>query len=315
MGLEGLKAVIAKYEENPEKANGFSSGGYSIDYDKIWRGNTVIGYADDKAGIENPDIPKFLPTSKTSREEGDCFAASAAVAPPEPASPPMSITSPEGAQSEEQPPAPGGEAGGEAGEAGGEPSASPEGEAGQATDLGSLGAELSSEAPVKGGGGGNPDDFASRKNEPGVDPLGFGKEKTPTRENLEVLASARLEETRRKYFKATAALEFDIEAKSVTGGESVCLYLLPTLRSEGKYELYDFTVTKTSSIPSAFAVRQAVASSVAEAIPHVMVNRSQLEMISRRVHSAMKAAKDDCGGFNGEESVTEAIDRYFMEDF
>jgi hypothetical protein len=33
------------------------------------------------------------------------------------------------------------------------------------------------------------------------------------------------------------------------------------------------------------------------------------------MHSAMKAAKDDTGGFNGEESVTEAIERYFMEDF
>jgi hypothetical protein len=62
-------------------------------------------------------------------------------------------------------------------------------------------------------------------------------------------------------------------------------------------------------------VRQAVASSVAEAIPHVTVNRSQLEGIARRVHSAMKAAKGDLGGFNKEESVTEAIERYFLEDF
>jgi len=89
---------------------------------------------------------------------------------------------------------------------------------------------------------------------------------------------------------------------------------LPTIRSEGKYELYDFTVTKTSTIPSAFAVRQAIASSVADAIPHVTVNRSQLEGIARRLHSAMKAAKDSVGGFNGEESVTEAIERYFMEE-
>jgi hypothetical protein len=308
MGLEGLKAVIAKYEENPEKANGFSSGGYSVDYDKIWRGNTVIGYADEK-GKDNPEIPTFLPTSKTTREEGDAFAASAAVAPPEPASPPMSITSPEGAQSE-KPSAPGGAAGGASGEL--PPATSPEGGGGEAKDLGSLGAEMGNEAPGKEE---NPDSFAARKKEPGVDPLGLGKESAPTRESLEALASARLEETRRKYFRATAALEFDIEAKSVTGGESVCLYLLPTIRSEGKYELYDFTVTKTSSIPSAFAVRQAVASSVAEAIPHVTVNRSQLEGIARRVHSAMKAAKDGCGGFNGEESITEAIDRYFREDF
>ena len=306
MGLEGLKAVIAKYEEDPEKANGFSSGGYSVDYDKIWRGNTVIGYADAK-GKENPDIPTFLPTSKTTREEGDCFVSSEAVAPPEPASPPMSINSPEGAASEE-PPAPGG----------GEPGGAPGAEAGSpppgggATDLGSLGSEMSAGAPAKEG---SPDDFASRKAEPEVDPLGLAKEATPARENLEVLASARLEETRRKYFRASAALEFDIEAKGVTGGESICLYLLPTIRSEGKYELYDFTVTKTSSIPSPFAVRQAVASSVAEAIPHVTVNRSQLEMIARRIHSAMKAAKDSCGGFNGEESVTEAIERYFNEDF
>jgi hypothetical protein len=310
MGLEGLKAVIAKYEEDPEKANGFSSGGYSIDYDKIWRGNTVIGYANDSAGGDNPDIPnpnnpdipKFLPTSKTTREEGDCFAASAAVAPPEPASPAMSINSPEGAQSEEKPSAPGGQPA----------SAPPAGGEGEATDLGSLGKEMSAGSPGKAT---SPDDFQSRKSEPEVDPLGLAKAKTPARENLEVLASARLEETRRKYFRASAALEFDIEAKGVTGGESIVLYLLPTLRSEGKYELYDFTVTKTSSIPSAYAVRQAVASSVAEAIPHVTVNRSQLEMIARRVYSAMKAAKDDHGGFNGNESVTEAIERYFMEDF
>jgi hypothetical protein len=312
MGLEGLKAVIAQFEADPGKANGFSSGGYSLDYGKIWRGNTVIGYANDQAGDKNPDVPKFLPTSKTTREEGDCFVAAQAVAPPEIASPPMSISSPEGAQSEEKPSAPGGEAGGAAGEP--PPSTLPEkgGEGGEATDLGSLGAEMGGEASGKEA---NPESFASRKKEPAVDPLGLGREKAPARENLEMLASARLEETRRKYFRASAALEFDIEAKLVTGGESVCLYLLPTIRSEGKYELYDFTVTKTSSIPSAFAVRQAVASSVAEAIPHVTVNRSQLEMISRRVHSAMKAAKDDQGGFNKEESVTEAIERYFMEDF
>ena len=301
MGLEGLKAVIAKYEQDPEKANGFSSGGYSVDYDKIWRGNTVIGYADDTSG-GNPETPKFLPTSKTTREEGDCFVASQAVAPPEPASPAMSIHSPEGAQSEDQPPAAGGEA----------PTPPEGGEGGQATDLGSLGAEMSNREP---GQEGNPEDFSARKKEPEVDPLGLGKEKGPTRESLENLASARLEETRRKYFNASASLQFDIEAKGVTGGESICLYLLPTIRSEGKYELYDFTVTKTSTIPSAYAVRQAIASSVAEAIPHVTVNRSQLEGIARRLYSAMKAAKDNIGGFNANESVSEAIERYFMEDF
>jgi hypothetical protein len=308
MGIEGLKAALAKYEQDPEKANGFSSGGYSIDYDKIWRGNVVIGYANE-AGKQNPDIPTFLPTSKTTREEGDCFVSSEAVAPPEPASPPMSISSPEGAASEEKPSAPGAELGG-GGEGGEAPSAAPP--EGEATDLGSLGAEMSAEPSGKEET--NPEDFRSRKTEPEVDPLGLAKEKGPTRENLEVLASARLEETRRKYFNATASLQFDIEAKSVTGGESVCLYLLPVIRSEGKYELYDFTITKTSSLPSAYAVRQAVAASVAEAIPHVTVNRSQLEMIARRIYSAMKAAKDDQGGFNGNESVSEAIERYFIEE-
>jgi hypothetical protein len=305
MALEGLKAVVAQYEANPEKANGFSSGGYSIDYDKIWRGNVVVGYTNpDKKDASNPDIPSFLPTSRTSPEEGQCFVAAKAVAPPEPASPPMSISSPEGAASEEKSaPEPSAEA----------PAASPP-PSGEAKDLGELGPEISAEeeeAPKEA----NPEHFQARKKEPGVDPLGLSRETAPARENLEVLASARLEETRRKYFNATASLQFDIEAKAVTGGESVCLYLLPIIRPEGKYELYDFTVTKTSAIPSAYAVRQAVAASVAEAMPHVTVNRSQLEMIARRVYSAMKGAKDDLGGFRREESITEAIDRYFMEDF
>jgi hypothetical protein len=313
MGLEGLKAVLAKFETDPKKANGFSSGGYSLDYDKIWRGNVVVGYANDQSGENNPDIPKFLPTSKTTREEGDLFVASQATAPPEAMSPPMSITSPEGAQSE-TPPGAGGGAPPGGGESAPAPAAPGGGGEGEATDLGSLGAEMGQEAPAGGGGGENPDNFQSRKSAPEADPLGLGKEKTPSRESLECLASARLEETRRKYFRATAALEFDIEAKTVIGGENVCLYLLPTIRSEGKYELYDFFVTKSCSIPSAYAVRQAVASSVAEAIPHVTVNRYQLETIARRVHSAMQAAKDSQGGFNGNESVTEAIERYFMED-
>src|ERR1700747_3007486 len=105
MGLEGLKAVIAKYEADPKSANGFSSGGYSLDYDKIWRGNVVIGYVNSAKtdSTPNPDVPPFLPTSRTPGEEGDFFVSSQAVAPPEPASPPMSISSPEGARSEEKP--------------------------------------------------------------------------------------------------------------------------------------------------------------------------------------------------------------------
>jgi hypothetical protein len=304
MGLEGLKAVIKKYEADPEKAAGFSSGGYSIDYDKVWRGNTVIGYVNDakKKDMTNPDIPTFLPTSKTTPEEGSCFVAAQAVAPPEAASAPMTIKSPEGAESEEKPaPAPGKE---------GPPSPSSAPPGGEAKDLGELGANLGAEGAPKE----KPDDFAARKKEPESDPLGLAKEARPARENLETLANSRLEETRRKYFSATAHLEFDVEAKSVTGGERITLYLLPVVRPEGKYELYDFTVTKNSSIPSQYAVQQAVFAATAEAIPHVTVNRSQLAHIARRVHSAMRGAKDLSGGFRGEESVTEAIERYLIEE-
>jgi hypothetical protein len=61
-------------------------------------------------------------------------------------------------------------------------------------------------------------------------------------------------------------------------------------------------------------VQQAIFAATAGAIPHVTVNHSQLVHIARRVHSAMKAAKDLIGGFDGEESITEAIERYFIEE-
>jgi hypothetical protein len=139
-------------------------------------------------------------------------------------------------------------------------------------------------------------------------------------ENDEYLASEdlvwaeSLDETRRKYFKATAALEFDIEAKGTAGGESIVLYLLPVVRSAGKYELYDFTVTSTSSIPSLYAVETAISGEVTEAIPFVTVNKAAIKQVSRRVHASMKAAKDVIGGFSGEESTFDAIDRYLTEE-
>lgn len=311
MGLEGLKAVLAQYEANPEKANGFSSGGYSLDYDKIWRGNTVIAYVNpqDNANGANPDVPKFLPTSRTTPEEGNALVTSQAIAPPEPVSAPMTISSPEGAASEEKPPEeiPSTSGGVPPEEIPSDAEAYPEEEGGEgaASNLGEL--DLGKEPPPPS----NPEHFANRRKE--TDPLGLAAETRPTRENLETLANSRLEETRRKYFSATAYLQFDVEAKGVTGGERICLYLLPVIRSEGKYELYDFTVTQNSSIPSQYAVQQAVFAATAEAIPHVTVNRSALVHVARRVHSAMKAAKDLAGGFNGEESVTESIDRYLAE--
>jgi hypothetical protein len=42
------------------------------------------------------------------------------------------------------------------------------------------------------------------------------------------------------------------------------------------------------------------------------VSSPQLNIAPRRVHSATKAAKDLAGGFDGEESITEAIERYFI---
>jgi len=303
MGLEGLKAVIAKYEADPEKAAGFSSGGYAIDYDKVWRGNDVIGYVNDqKKDMTNPDIPTFLPTSKTTPEEGSCFVAAQAAAPPEAASAPMTITSPEGAESEEKAaPGPGKET----------PAAAAPPEGGEAKDLGELGANLGAEAPAKET---NPEDFTNRKKEPESDPLGLAGEARPARENLEVLAHSRLEETRRKYFNATASLHFDVEAKSYPGGERICLYLLPVTRSEGKYEVYDHLVTKNTSLPSPYAVQQAIFAATAEAIPHVTVSRNQLAHIARRVYSAMRGAKDLAGGKEIEESIEEEIAKFLEED-
>jgi hypothetical protein len=296
-----LHAVLDEYKSDPIKAEGFKSGAYSFSFGKIWRDRIVIGYTNES---EEPGAPAILPTSQTSHVEASVFAADIVPAMPEPdeGMPEMGIDSPEGEQSED--PSTGGGATSEEEPPGEEPPGSgqepfpqePEGEGGSFAELGKkLGADRGSDE----------------------DPLGVTskfKRPSPKKESIDLINEVRITETRRKLIRSTASVEFDIETKQVFDGELVTLYILPINRGDGKFELYDFRVTKSDSIPSAFAVSKAISSAIIEAIPYVTLNNSQLSQISRRVYSVMKAAKDIAGG-EMEESITSAIDRYIREDY
>lgn len=291
MAPNGLHDVLEKFVSDAAGSEGFRVDDYSISFGKIWRGNTVIGYLTPN----QEDGPKILPTSQTSHVESDAFASMITSPPAGPTGsmPPMTMDSPEGQQGEPEPEDPNGPSKGPPEQGGPPPEPEPGGDQGFADLL---------------------KNFSDEKSEKD-DPANLGKTKpSPPRESIELLRSVRLQETRRKYVRASAALEFDIESKKVAGGEKVVLYLLPVARSEGKYELYDFTVTTTATIPTAHAVSLAVAAAVSEATPHVSVNRSQLVTVSRRVYSVMKAAKDVVGGYDLEESVSEEIARYFLAE-
>jgi len=303
--VSDLQTVIDQYDQNPEGAEGFKSGSYSFSFGKIWRDTTVIGYTSDS---EEPGTPKVLPTSQTSHEEAQIFTRSTTPAEPEPsAMPEMGIDSPEGEQSEE------GGMGGDGGDAG----------MGEETPAGEIPPEGGT-PPADAGGDEGGNAFAELGAKFGdmkgsdEDPMGATskfKRPAPKKESIDLLKECRINETKRKLIKSSAYIDFDVESKKVYEGELVTLYMLPVNRGDGKYELYDYTVNKDSSVPSSYTVNRAITSSIKEAIPYIIISDSELNQLCRRICSVMKAAKDVIGGQDDDHESTErAIERYLREE-
>ncbi len=290
MEITDLQKVVAEIFKNPDVLNnGVKSGAYSCSLGKIWRGNIVIGYC-AKAPIQG-EQPVLMHTSQTSPQEAACLKATAPAEPTE--APPMELNSPEGKASEDPAPSAG--------------QISP-------TDPNSPGGEKppGSEQPPQGE---QPPPLQQHKvrresRDPSTLLQQNGTVLYPA--EFEALNESRMIETRRKYIKIVALLEFDIESKRITGGEWIHLYLLPANRSEGKYELYDYCVTRDAGIPSAFRVTQEVSAAVREAVPHIVPNQGQLVRLGRKMHAIMRAAKDVLGG-PATESLVSELESYLVE--
>jgi hypothetical protein len=300
--VSDLQTVIDQYDQNPEGAEGFKTGEYSFSFGKIWRGTSVIGYTNPS---EEPGSPKILPTSQTSHEEAQIFTSSTVPAAPEPSEmPEMGIESPEGEQSED------GGMGGDGGDGGmGEepPPEPPEG---------------GTPPPDEGGGGGDSAfkelgaKFGDMKGSD-EDPMGATskfKRPAPKKESLDLLKECRINETKRKSVKSSGYIDFDIVSKEIHEGELVTLYMLPVNRGDGKYELFEYRVTKDNSVPTSYTVNREITSAIKEAVPYVIISDSELNQLCKRVCSVMKAAKDVTGGREIEESTEQAIDRYLREE-
>jgi hypothetical protein len=283
--LQDLQQIVQKVYANPEVLKtGIKVGPYSISLGKVWRGNTVIGYAATEP-LEG-EKPTFMHTSQTTPEEAATFREPAPETPA--ATPPMQVNSPEGKEAEEP---------SEPGKAAGKPQqVSPSGEP-----------SPNGETPPKSEKGYRPP--PKRKN-PRDLLAQSGSIIYP--EEYMALNESRLIETRRKYIRASALVEFDIESKQITGGEWIHLYLLPANRPEGKYELYDFCVTKTSGIPHSQKVIREVAAAVRDACPHIVVNANQLRHLGQRMYKIIRAAKEVLGGPNVGENLNSEIELYLQ---
>lgn len=338
MATSGLQDVVQHFLDDPKGSDGFESGVYAVRFGKIWRGNKVIGYATNssppvppapKANADPnapPDAapeaapvdvdmtaassgPLILSTSQTTNEERRVFDTTKAAPPsPKPSMPPMSLDSPDGqaAQGQEAPSDIPDAGSAERFDVGGSslpgPQSAPKDNDGEATDLAGVGNEL---------------DPNHKEEEDDDDPVGLKKVKRSprraARESLELLDKARLDETRRKYIKLTACMEFDVDSKRQTNCEVVSLYVLPVNRSAGRFELYDFKVTEYCAIPSQYSIERAITQALAEDFAFVNVNKVELQKLAKHVHKIIDAAKTLYGGCDIEESVKEELDRYLFE--
>jgi hypothetical protein len=288
-----LQVIVNALRSNPEVLKtGIQQGAYSVAYGKLWRGATVIGYVPNETPAEGEPL-SILYTSHTSPEEAAVFRSPA---PPTPAAAPaITLNSPEGKQAEEKPP----EGGGSAPAGGGE------------TQLPAPGANGGEEKPPSDSEG------ATFKKKQPTDPAGLGAPRGESfyAEEYAVLNEARMVETRRKLLKANAIIEFDLEAKKVTRGVWVHLWLLPSNRVDGKFELYTHTVTSTCNVPSVYAIKRELTSAMHDQMPHIVVSDASLSSIARKINLAMRGAKDSLGGDQKAESVEEEIDGYLVEGF
>jgi hypothetical protein len=129
-----------------------------------------------------------------------------------------------------------------------------------------------------------------------------------------VLNEARMTETRRKLLKANAIIEFDLECKDVTRGVWVHLWLLPSRRLDGKFELYTHTVTATCNVPSIYRIRLDLVAAMHDQMPHIVVSDASVQSIARKINLAMSAAKDSLGGSQKDASIEEEIEGYLIEN-
>jgi hypothetical protein len=288
--INDLHVIVSALRSNPNVlTTGIKQGSYSVAYGKLWRGATVIGYL-PSAPIEGTEL-QILNTSHTSPEEAAVFRSPA---PPTPASgaPAMTLNSPEGKEAEEKPPpAP-------------TPGAAPAGE----------------EPPPEGEPGANGEEKPPSGSQGAVfkkkDPAGLGAPRGESfyTEEYAALNEARMIETRRKLLKANAIIEFDLEAKKVTRGVWIHLWLLPSNRVDGKFELYTHTVTSTCNVPSAYAIKREITGAMHEQMPHIVVSDASLSSIARKINLAMRGAKDSLGGDTKTESIEEEIEGYLVEN-
>lgn len=300
--INDLKTVVDALRSNPETIKtGIKAGHYSVAYGKIWRGSVVIGYLPASAEtVEGATPPEILYTSHTSPEEAAIFRSPA---PPTPAAAPgMTLTSPEGRQSEEpstpqkqqpeQPPP-------------AEPAPAPGAEAQPQPQ------EQTGEKPASEEEGA----VFKRGRKESIDVAGLGAPRGADfyPEAYAVLNEARMTETRRKLLKANAVIEFDLECKKVTRGVWVHLWLLPSRRLDGKFELYTHTVTSTCNVPSIYSIKRDLVSAMHDQMPHIVVSDASVQAIARKINLAMSAAKDSLGGSQKEESIIEEIDGYLVE--
>jgi hypothetical protein len=286
-----LQVIVNALRSNPEiLKTGIKQGPYSVAYGKLWRGATVIGYVPNETPPEGTQL-QILYTSHTSPEEAAVFRSPA---PPTPsAAPAMTLNSPEGQQAEPGQPPP---------------------------EKGAGGVEQQ-QPPAPGGGDEEkpPSDSEGasfkRKNRP-QDAAGLGAPRGESfyAEEYAVLNEARMIETRRKLLKANAVIEFDLECKNVTRGVWVHLWLLPSHRVDGKFELYTHTVTSTCNVPSVYSIKRELVSAMHDQMPHIVVSDASLSSIARRINLAMRGAKDSLGGDQKEESVEEEITGYLIEN-
>lgn len=279
-----LQQVINKLLQDPSVLQtGVKQGAYSVTAGKIWRGTTVIGYA-AQSPVEGTKV-ELLPTSQTTPAEHAIMKRPAPEAPAE--TPPMTVNSPEGQQAEAPEPQ------------------QPQSQPGQQTKV-----------PLSKNGNKQESVEEILRVDETYNPKDLLKQDRIVvyPEDYQALNEHRLIETRRKYIKASASIEFDIEAKRVTGGEWIRLYLLPVVRSEGKYELYSHCVTRECHIPSAHKVEQEVSKEIKEKLTHANLNPRQLMQLGRRIHSMMRAAKDVLGGSPVQsESIEREIETYLAE--
>jgi hypothetical protein len=288
-----LQTVVSALRSNPNiLTTGIKVGAYSVAYGKLWRGATVIGYL-PSAPIEGVELT-ILNTSHTSPEEAAVFRAPA---PPTPASgtPAMSIDSPEGKEAEAPPSAAAPSSGVAPSGEKPPPEIEPGGE----------------EKPPSGSQGAV---FKPRRSPaPKNAALGAPRGESFYTEEYAALNEARMVETRRKLLKANAIIEFDLEAKNVTRGVWVHLWLLPSERVDGKFELYTHTVTATCNVPSAYAIRREIKDAMHEQMPHIVVSDASLSSIARKINLAMRGAKDSLGGSQKSESIEDEIEAYLEE--